>query len=131
MKAEKHLPLPPWDMDSAAQKLQLLEQAWNTLNPDKVAEFYTENAEVRYGTEFLTGREELKNFLTQLWQQQLGFKLKLDLWGALKGRMAVRFTTEWHDAAGVDYKSFGVQVFQFNDDGFAEMNFASYNDLPL
>src|SRR4051812_21204470 len=101
MKAEKHLPLPPWDMDSAAQKLQLLEQAWNTLNPDKVAEFYTENAELRYGTEFLTGREELKNFLTQLWQQQVGFKLKLDLWGALKGRMAVRFTTEWHDAAGV------------------------------
>jgi nuclear transport factor 2 (NTF2) superfamily protein len=131
MKTEKKSPLPPWDMDSAAKKLQLLADAWNTLEPEKVAAFYTENAEVRYGTDFLTGHEEFRQFLTRLWQQQLGFKLELDLWGALKGRMAVRFAHEWHDAAGKAYKGFGVQVFQFNDDGYIEMNFASYNNFAL
>lgn len=118
-------------MENAAQKLQLLENDWNTLDADKVASNYAIDAEMRFGTAFLNGREEIKQFLIGKWQQTPGFKLKLDLWGALKGRMAVRFEYEWHDAEGQWYRSYGVQVFQYNDDGFVQMNFASYNDLQI
>ncbi len=128
---QKMLPVPPWDMDSAAQKLALLEAAWNTLDAEQVAQFYTEDAEVRFGTEFLSGRTQVKDFVARLLREKPGFKLNLDLWGALKGRMAVRFTQEWQDTAGKAYKSYGVQVFQFNEDGYAEMNYASYNDVAL
>jgi nuclear transport factor 2 (NTF2) superfamily protein len=128
METEKRFPLPPWDMDSAAQKLQLLQNDWNTLDADKVAANYAPDAEMRFGTAFLNGREQIKQFLTDKWQQCPGFTLKLDLWGALKGRMAVRFEYEWHNAEGQWHRSYGVQVFEFNEDGFIEMNFASYND---
>lgn len=131
MEIEKRYPLPPWDMDSAAQKLQLLENDWNTLDPEKVAANYTADAEMRFGTSFLNGRDQIKHFLTEKLQQKQGFKLKLDLWGALKGRMAIRFEYEWQDAAGQWYRSYGVQVFQFDDNGYVQMNFASYNDDPI
>jgi len=131
MQNEKRLPLPPWDMDNAAEKLQLLENDWNTLDPEKIIANYAEDAEVRFGTEFLRGREEIRQFLGRQLQQQFNFKLKLDLWGALKGRMAVRFEYEWMDAGQKWYRSYGVQVFQFDDDGFIKMNFASFNDAPI
>lgn len=131
MKIEQRFPLPPWDMENAAQKLQIIEDEWNTLDPEKVITGYAPDAEVRYGTEFLNGREEIKQFLNNKWQQQLGFKLKLDLWGALKDRMAVRFECEWHNTAGQWYRSYGVQVFQFDDNGYVQMNFASFNDNPI
>jgi nuclear transport factor 2 (NTF2) superfamily protein len=128
MKKEKRYPLPPWDMETAAEKLQMIEDDWNTLDPEKVIANYTEDAEMRFGTAFLNGREEIKQFLISKWQQNLQFKLKLDLWGALKDRMAVRFEYEWKDAEARSYKTYGVQVFQFDDDGYVQMNFASYND---
>jgi len=128
MKNEKRYPLPPWDMETAAEKLQLIEDDWNTLDPEKVIANYTEDAEMRFGTVFLNGREEIRQFLISKWQQNLQFKLKLDLWGALKGRMAVRFEYEWNDTEARSYKTYGVQVFQFDDDGYVQMNFASYND---
>jgi nuclear transport factor 2 (NTF2) superfamily protein len=128
MKNEKRYPLPPWDMETAAEKLQLIENDWNTLDPEKVIANYTEDAEMRFGTAFLNGRGEIRQFLIDKWQQNLQFKLKLDLWGALKGRMAVRFEYEWKDAEARSYKTYGVQVFQFDDDGYVQMNFASYND---
>jgi len=131
MIIEQRFPLPPWDMENAAQKLQIIEYEWNTLDPEKVITGYAPDAEIRYGTEFLNGREEIKQFLNNKWQQQLSFKIKLDLWGALKGRMAVRFECEWHNTAGQWYRSYGVQVFQFDDNGYVQMNFASFNDEPI
>jgi nuclear transport factor 2 (NTF2) superfamily protein len=131
MTTEKRFPLPPWDMETAPEKLRLLENDWNTLNPEKVVANYSENAEVRFGTAFLNGSEEIKQFLIRKWQQNLGFKIKLDLWGALKGRMAVRFEYEWQNAAGQSYRSYGVQVFQFDDDGYIQMHFSSFNDDPI
>jgi nuclear transport factor 2 (NTF2) superfamily protein len=131
MKTEKRFPLPPWDMETAAEKLQLLENDWNSQNPEKVIANYSEDAEVRFGTEFFNGREEIKHLLIRKWQQNVGFKIKLDLWGALKGRMAVRSEYEWHDTRGQSYRSYGVQVFQFDDNGYIKMHFASFNDTPI
>lgn len=131
MSTEKRFPLPPWDMDTAQQKIQAEEDAWNTGDPEKVILGYAIDAEMRDRTEFLHGREEIKQFLTRKWQKELGFRLKKDLWGALKGRMAVRFEYEWHDAAGQWYRSYGTEVFQFNDDGYVQGRYASANDMPI
>ena len=118
-------PTPPWDMETAAERLVVEEAAWNSHDPEKILEGYTDNVEMRDGINFIKGRDELRQFLQRKFQQQLDYTLKLDLWGALKGRMAVRFEAEWHDASGQWYRSYGVQVFQFNDDGYAERRFAS------
>jgi len=131
MKTEERFPLPPWDMENAAEKLRHLENDWNTLDPEKVIANYAKDGEVRFGTEFLNGREQIRQFLIRMWRQQLGYKLKLDLWGALKGRMAVRFECEWKDTSHQWFRSYGVQVFQFDDNGYIQMNFASFNDQPI
>jgi uncharacterized protein len=131
MSTEQRFLLPPWDMDTAQQRLQVEEDAWNTCDPAKVIAGYAIDAEVRDGIEFLNGREEIKQFLTRKWQKELDFKLKKEVWGALKGRMAVRFESEWRDTAGQWYRSYGTEVFQFNDDGYVQRRFASFNDMPI
>ncbi|MDR6942505.1 DUF1348 family protein [Mucilaginibacter pocheonensis] len=131
MKTEKTLPTPPWDMETAAKRLQMLEDDFNTSDPERVIANYTQDAEVRFGVAFLKGRQEIRDFLRQEWQTKGNYKLKLDLWGALKGRMAVRSELEWSDQEGQSFKTYGVQVFQFNDTGFIEMNYLSFNDLEI
>ena len=82
--------------------------------------------------QFMPGcNHKWRQFLKQKFEKQLGYILKLDLWGALKGRMAVRFESEWHDVSGQWYRSYGVQVFQFNDDGYAEKRFASQETVTI
>ena len=124
-------PTPPWDMEIAAERLVFEEAAWNSHDPEKILEGYTDNVEMRDGINFIKGRDEIKQFLQRKFQEQLSYTLKLDLWGALKGRMAVRFEAEWHDASGQWYRSYGVEVFQFNDDGYAERRFASQETLLI
>jgi nuclear transport factor 2 (NTF2) superfamily protein len=131
MSIEQRFPLPPWDMDTAQQKLQVEEDAWNTCDPEKVIAGLAIDAEVRDGIEFLNGREEIKQFLTRKWQKELDFKVKKEAWGALKGRMAVRFESEWRDTGGQWHRSYGVEVFQFNDDGYVQRRFASADDMPI
>ncbi|TDX01534.1 DUF1348 family protein [Dinghuibacter silviterrae] len=124
-------PTPPWDMETAAKRLAFEEAAWNTHDPDQILEGYADVIEMRDGLDFINGKQALKQFLTRKFQTQLDYTVTLDLWGALKGRMAVRFEAEWHDAAGQRYRSYGVQVFQFNDQGLAERRFASQETRPI
>ncbi len=118
-------------MDIAAQRLALEEAAWNTHDADQILEGYAETIEIRDGAAFINSLPEWRQFLQRKFQQQLDHKLKLDLWGALKGRMAVRFEAEWHDEKGQWYRSYGVQVFQFNEDGRAEKRFASQESVAI
>jgi nuclear transport factor 2 (NTF2) superfamily protein len=127
----KKFPTPPWDMETAAERLGFEEAAWNAHDPEKILEGYTDNVEMRDGVSFIKGRDELRQFLQRKFQQQLGYTVKLDLWGALKGRMAVRFEAEWHDLSGQWYRSYGVVVFQFNDEGYAEGRHASQETIPI
>ena len=129
----KHVkfPTPPWDMETAAERLVFEEAARNSHDPEKILEGYTDNVEMRDGVNFIKGRKELKLFLQRKFQEQLDYKLKLDLWGALKGRMAVRFEAEWHDVSGHWYRSYGVEVFQFNDEGYAERRFTSQETVEI
>lgn len=131
MKTDNKFPSPPWDMDTAAARLTFEEAAWNTNDPEQILKGYADNIEMRDGVAFINGKAELKRFLAEKFKRQPGYKLKLDLWGALKGRMAVRFEAVWRDEHGRQHKSYGVEVFQFNDEGLAEQRFASQETVAV
>src|SRR4051812_4870947 len=118
--SEKRFPVPPFTRETALQKVQLAEDAWNTKDPDKVALAYTVDTEWRNRTEFVNGREAVKEFLKRKWARELDYKLRKELWGFLGNRMAVRFEYEWHDDLGQWYRSYGNEMWEFDDDGYMQ-----------
>jgi len=127
----KRLPLPPFTMETALQKVQFAEDAWNSKDPERVCMAYTIDTEWRNRTEFLNGREEVKQFLYRKWQKELDYKLKKELWGFRENRMAVRFEYEWHDNSGQWYRSYGNELLEFDESGLMKKRYASINDLPI
>lgn len=128
---EKRFPIPPFNMETALQKVQAAEDAWNTRDPERVALAYTTDTEWRNRTEFINGREEVKAFLKRKWAKELDYKLKKELWGFKENRMAVRFEYEWHDDSGNWYRSYGNELWEFDEDGYMQKRYASINDLPI
>ena len=129
--SEKRFPVPPFTRETALQKVQLAEDAWNTKDPEKVALAYTIDTEWRNRTEFVNGREAVKKFLKRKWERELDYKLRKELWGFLSNRMAVRSEYEWHNDSGQWYRSYGNEMWEFDDDGYMQKRFASINDLPI
>ena len=129
--SEKRFPVPPFTRETALQKVQSAEDAWNTKDPEKVALAYTIDTEWRNRTEFVNGREAVKEFLKRKWEKELDYKLRKELWGFLGNRMAVRFEYEWHNDSGQWYRSYGNEMWEFDDDGYMQKRFASINDLPI
>jgi nuclear transport factor 2 (NTF2) superfamily protein len=128
---DKRYPIPPFTLETAIQKVQAAEDAWNSKDPEKVSLAYTIDTEWRNRTEFLQGREEVKQFLQRKWEKEYGYRLKKELWGFRENRMAVRFEYEWHDQAGQWYRSYGNELWEFDENGFMQKRFASINDLPI
>jgi uncharacterized protein len=128
---EQRHPLPPFTMETALQKVQAAEDAWNTKDPEKVSLAYTIDTEWRNRTEFINGREEVKQFLTKKWATELEYKLKKELWGFRENRMAVRFEYEWRNAAGQWFCSYGNELWEFDKNGYMQKRFASINDLLI
>ncbi|MBI3219939.1 MAG: nuclear transport factor 2 family protein [Bacteroidetes bacterium] len=128
---EPRYPLPPFTLETALQKVQAAEDAWNSRDPEKVSKAYSPETEWRNRTDFINGREEVKAFLTRKWQKELDYKLKKELWGFRENRMAVRFEYEWHDAEGQWYRSYGNELWEFDELGYMQKRFASINDLPI
>lgn len=124
-------PLPPFTLETALQKVQAAQDAWNTRDPQRVALAYTPDTEWRNRTEFLRGRDEVRAFLTRKWANELDYRLKKELWGFRENRMAVRFEYEWHDADGQWYRSYGNELWEFAPNGLMQKRFASINDLPI
>src|ERR1700743_1665949 len=110
---EKRFPLPPFNMETALQKVQAAEDAWNTRDPEKVSLAYTIDTEWRNRSEFINGREEVKAFLKRKWAKELDYKLKKELWGFRGNRMAVKFHYEWHDDSRNWYRSYGHELWEF------------------
>jgi uncharacterized protein len=127
----KKFPLPPFTMETALQKVQMAEDAWNTKDPERVCLAYTIDTEWRNRTEFLNGREEVKQFLTRKWEKELSYRLKKELWGFRENRMAVRFEYEWHDYTGQWFRSYGNELWEFDSNGLMQKRFASINDLAI
>lgn len=128
---EKKFPLPPFTIETALQKVQMAEDAWNTKDPEKVCLAYTLNTEWRNRTEFINGREEVKAFLKSKWEKELDYKLKKELWGFRENRMAVRFEYEWHDQSGQWFRSYGNELWEFDENGLMQKRYASINDLAI
>lgn len=118
-------------METAMEKVQLAENAWNSRDPEKVCLAYTIDTEWRNRTEFIYGREEVKAFLKRKWEKELEYKLKKELWGFRDNRMAVRFEYEWHDQNGQWYRSYGNELWEFDENGLMRKRFASINDLEI
>lgn len=131
MTTEQKPPFPPFTLDTATQKVQMAENAWNTRDPEKVCMAYTIDTEWRNRSEFITGRDAVKTFLQRKWAQELEYRLKKELWSFTDNRIAVRFEYEWHDHNGQWYRSYGNEMWEFADNGLMQKRFASINDLPI
>src|ERR1700748_1939602 len=110
-------PLPPFTMETAIQKARLAEDAWNSRDPERVALAYTPDSKWRNRVEFIQGREEIVAFLKRKWTRELEYRLIKDLWGFRESRMAVRFAYEWRDDKGQWFRSYGNELWEFDEYG--------------
>ncbi|WP_029010530.1 DUF1348 family protein [Azospirillum halopraeferens] len=124
-------PLPPFTAETAAQKVRMAEDAWNTRDPQRVALAYTEDSRWRNRSEFFTGRPAIVAFLTRKWEKEHDYRLIKELWACLDNRIAVRFCYEWHDAAGQWFRAHGNEQWEFDADGLMRRREASINDVPI
>lgn len=124
-------PLPPFTVETARQKVRMAEDAWNSRDPARVAQVYTEDTQWRNRVEFPVGREAVKAFLERKWARELDYRLIKELWGCLGHRIAVRFAYEWRDDSGHWFRSYGNENWEFNDEGLMQKRYASINDMPI
>ena len=122
---------PPFTLETALAKVQAAEDAWNSRDPRRVSMAYTEDSEWRNRSEFITGREAIRAFLERKWAKELDYRLRKELWAFRDNRLAVRFEYEWHDGAGQWYRSYGNEMWEFDEQGLMARRYASINDLPI
>jgi nuclear transport factor 2 (NTF2) superfamily protein len=122
---------PPFTMESALQKVQMAEDAWNSRDPERVSQAYSADCQWRNRTEFIHGRGEIKAFLERKWSKELEYRLKKTLWGFRENRIAVSFEYEWHDERGQWYRSYGNELWEFDEHGLMRERRASINDAPI
>ncbi len=128
---ESRPPFPPFDGESALAKVQAAEDAWNTRDPERVSLAYTEDSAWRNRDVFLTGRPAIVEFLTAKWERELDYVLRKSLWGFRENRMAVRFQYEWHNTAGQWFRSYGNELWEFDERGLMRRREASINDTTI
>ena len=124
-------PLPPFTVETAAEKARRAEDAWNTRDPTRVVLAYTSDSRWRNRAEFLEGRDAIKAFLTRKWQRELDYRLIKEVWAFRENRIAVRFAYEWHDDSGNWFRSYGNENWEFDEHGLMRLRIASINDLPI
>ena len=124
-------PLPPFNAETAAQKVRSAEDAWNTRDPQKVSLAYTPDSVWRNRAEFLAGRPAIVEFLARKWNKELEYRLIKELWAFHDNRLAVRFAYEWHDDAGQWFRAYGNENWEFAENGLMRRRIASINDLPI
>ena len=124
-------PFPPFDEETARQKVQAAEDAWNTRDPHRVSLAYTPDSVWRNRDTFLAGRDQIVEFLTAKWERELDYALRKSLWGFTGNRIAVRFQYECHDRSGQWWRSYGNELWEFDDAGLMRRREASINDLAI
>ena len=128
---DRRPPFPPFTLETATQKVRLAEDAWNTRDPDRVSLAYTVDSVWRNRSEFVSGRQQIVEFLRRKWARELDYRLKKELWCFAGNRISVKFEYEWHDDSGHWYRSYGNEQWEFNDDGLMRRREASINDVPI
>ncbi|MCA1220883.1 nuclear transport factor 2 family protein [Streptomyces sp. 8L] len=124
-------PFPPFTAETARQKVQAAEDAWNTRDPEKVSLAYTEDSVWRNRDRFVTGRAEIVAFLTDKWRRELDYALRKELWAFEGNRIAVRFQYESRDASGQWWRSYGNELWEFDERGLMARREASIDDVPI
>ena len=125
------LPLPPFTRETAAQKVRLAEDAWNSRDPRRVSLAYTPDSRWRNRADFPRGREQIVEFLERKWAREQDYRLIKELWAHDGNRIAVRFAYEWHDLTGQWFRSYGNENWEFDEAGYMAVRHASINDLPI
>ncbi len=123
--------VPPFTIETAVLKVRAAEDAWNSRDPNRVALAYTEDSVWRNRGEFMVGREQIRQFLSRKWVRELDYRLVKELWGFRENRIAVRFQYEWHDDTGHWYRSYGNELWEFDELGLMRRREASINDRPI
>ena len=124
-------PVPPFDEETARQKVKAAQDGWNSRDPEKVALAYTEDSVWRNRDEFFQGREAIVEFLRRKWEREQDYRLEKNLWCFTENRIAVRFEYECHDADGQWWRSHGNELWEFDDEGYMRRRDASINDYTL
>jgi nuclear transport factor 2 (NTF2) superfamily protein len=124
-------PYPPFTRETAIQKVRMAEDAWNTRDPERVSLAYTLDSIWRNRADFLSGREEIVQFLQRKWAKELDYRLIKELWVFQEARLAVRFAYEWHDDSGNWFRSYGNENWEFDQTGLMRLRLASINDLHI
>lgn len=122
---------PPFTLDTAAQKVRMAENGWNSRNPERVSLAYTPDSIWRNRAEFLAGRPAIVAFLRRKWARELDYRLVKELWAFGADRIAVRFAYEWRDDSGTWFRSYGNENWEFDAAGLMRRRLASINDLPI
>lgn len=126
-----HPPTPPFSVETAARKVRLAEDAWNSRNPEQVALAYTPDSRWRNRDSFISGRDQIVAFLTEKWATEYEYRLIKELWACSGDRIAVRFAYEWHDRQGQWFRSYGNENWEFDEDGLMKVRIASINDVLI
>jgi len=128
---EQKFPLPPFTLETAKQKIQMAEDAWNSKDPIRISLAYSIDSEWRNRNIFLKGRDEIVSFLKDKWKKELNYILKKEYWAHTDNRIAVRFEYEYHNSDGKWFRAYGNENWEFNENGFMTKRFASINDLEI
>ncbi|WP_435010205.1 DUF1348 family protein [Tundrisphaera lichenicola] len=122
---------PPFTLETATRKVRVAENLWNSRDPGRLSVNCTEHSTWRYRTEFFVGTDRIRSFLAAKWERELEYRLVKALWGFKENRMAVRIQYEWHDVAGQWYRSYGNELWEFDERGLMRRRESSINDLPI
>ena len=131
MQTESRPPLPPFNLDTAAQKVRMAEDGWNTRDAERVSLAYTADSRWRNRAEFVNGRAEIVALLKRKWTRELDYRLIKELWAFGENRIAVRFAYEWHDDAQNWFRTYGNENWEFDANGLMAVRHASINDMPI
>ncbi|PRX56048.1 nuclear transport factor 2 family protein [Flagellimonas meridianipacifica] len=124
-------PVPPFTLETAKQKIQMAEDAWNSKDPVKVSKAYTVDSEWRNRSQFINGRQAIQEFLADKWKHELNYKLKKEYWAHGDNRIAVRFEYEYQNRQGDWFRAYGNENWEFDGKGLMKKRFASINDVPI
>lgn len=128
---EQRHPLPPFTTESAKQKIQMAEDAWNSRDPERVSKAYTLTSEWRNRHLFINGRAQILEFLGDKWKRELQYKLKKEYWAHVENRIAVRFEYEYQNEKGQWFRAYGNENWEFDENGYMEKRYASINELEI
>jgi nuclear transport factor 2 (NTF2) superfamily protein len=129
--SDSNQPKPPFNLQSAREKVQKAQDLWNSKDPAKVALAYTQNSKWRNRDQFIQGRKEIVEFLTKKWAKELGYSLKKELFAFEGNKIAVDFEYEYHDSDNNWYRAYGIEHWIFDEDGLMRDRKTSINETAI